>query len=373
MNNDNQPTWNPQPASNQSPNPNNAPAWSDVPQQQSQQEIHQTWRFGFKGNGTEYFKIWISNLFLIIITLTLYAPWAKVRRLRYFYGNTYLKNRKFDFTGIPSRILIGRLIALGAYGIFVASGYVSLELNAILTIAFLLLIPWLIRSSTRFHARNSKYENSRFHFSANMKRTYLVAIGCWLITVFSLGLLFPIALLWFKRYQLDHLYIGQLKFRLTADAGDFFAAVMLPMLMFMGAILGAGVLVAVGYFAGIAPELMMILAAGLYLLAVFFLAPLIQGYLFKATWSHVQIGNSQMKTDVSPWKFAWIQMTNSFAILFSVGLMYAWAQVRIYRYKIESLSVVFYDDPSELMNKAQEDYNAIGEELADIFDIDISL
>ena len=53
--------------------------------------------------------------------------------------------------------------------------------------------------------------------------------------------------------------------------------------------------------------------------------------------------------------------------------MYAWAQVRIYRYKIESLSVVFYDDPLELMNKAQEDYNAIGEELADIFDIDISL
>ncbi len=30
--------------------------------------------------------------FLTIITLSLYAPWAKVRRLRYFYGNTEFLN-----------------------------------------------------------------------------------------------------------------------------------------------------------------------------------------------------------------------------------------------------------------------------------------
>lgn len=373
MNNDNQPAWNPQPASQPDSNPHNAPAWSDAPQQHSQQEIHQTWRFGFKGNGTEYFKIWISNLFLTIITLSLYAPWAKVRRLRYFYGNTFLKNRKFDFTGVPSRILVGRLIALAAYGIFAASSQLSVELNAILFFIFIAVIPWLIRSSMRFHARNSKYENSRFYFSANMKQTYLMALGCVLITVFSAGLLYPIALLWFKRYQIDHLYIGQLQFKLTADAGDFFAAVMLPMVMFMVAIFGAIGLIVAGYFLNIAEELLMVFAAGLYIVAIFFLAPLVQGYLFKATWSHVQIGNSQMKTDVNPWRFAWIKMCNNLAIIFSVGLLFAWAQVRIYRYQMESLSVVFYDDPTELMNMAQEDYNAIGEELADIFDIDISL
>lgn len=48
--------------------------------------------FKFHGNASEYFGIWIVNILLTIITLSLYAPWAKVRRLRYFYGNTEFLN-----------------------------------------------------------------------------------------------------------------------------------------------------------------------------------------------------------------------------------------------------------------------------------------
>ena len=38
----------------------------------------------FNGSGMEYFKIWIVNVLLTIITLGLYHPWAKVRNHRYF-------------------------------------------------------------------------------------------------------------------------------------------------------------------------------------------------------------------------------------------------------------------------------------------------
>ena len=71
--------------------------------------------FYFHGSASEYFGIWIVNILLTIVTLGLYAPWAKVRRLRYFYGNTEFFKRRFDFTGIPGKILIGRLIALALY------------------------------------------------------------------------------------------------------------------------------------------------------------------------------------------------------------------------------------------------------------------
>ncbi|MFT6387486.1 MAG: hypothetical protein ACJAUP_000857 [Cellvibrionaceae bacterium] len=40
----------------------------------------------FEGKGFEYFKIWMVNILLTIVTLGLYYPWAKVRHLRYFYG-----------------------------------------------------------------------------------------------------------------------------------------------------------------------------------------------------------------------------------------------------------------------------------------------
>jgi uncharacterized membrane protein YjgN (DUF898 family) len=53
-------------------------------------------RFTFTGNASEYFRIWIVNLFLTIITIGIYSPWAKVRRLKYFYGNTWLDGHNFD-------------------------------------------------------------------------------------------------------------------------------------------------------------------------------------------------------------------------------------------------------------------------------------
>ena len=37
----------------------------------------------FSGSGSEYFRIWIVNLLLTIVTLGIYYPWAKVRQTRY--------------------------------------------------------------------------------------------------------------------------------------------------------------------------------------------------------------------------------------------------------------------------------------------------
>ena len=42
----------------------------------------------FTGSGSEYFRIWAVNLLLILVTLGLYLPFAKARRIRYFYANT---------------------------------------------------------------------------------------------------------------------------------------------------------------------------------------------------------------------------------------------------------------------------------------------
>src|SRR5271167_2635068 len=66
----------------------------------------------FSGRGAEYFGIWIVNLLLTIITLGIYSAWAKVRRLKYFYRHTELAGSSFDFHGSPTKILIGRAIAL---------------------------------------------------------------------------------------------------------------------------------------------------------------------------------------------------------------------------------------------------------------------
>ena len=42
----------------------------------------------FRGDPKEYFRIWIVNLALTILTLGIYSAWAKVRKQRYFYLST---------------------------------------------------------------------------------------------------------------------------------------------------------------------------------------------------------------------------------------------------------------------------------------------
>jgi uncharacterized membrane protein YjgN (DUF898 family) len=40
---------------------------------------------------------------LTIVTIGIYSAWAKVRRLRYFYGNTFLAGSSFDYHAKPVR------------------------------------------------------------------------------------------------------------------------------------------------------------------------------------------------------------------------------------------------------------------------------
>ena len=67
--------------------------------------------FEFRGTGGEFFRIWILNLALTLLTFGIYSAWAKVRTRRYLYGNTYIAGHALDYDPSPWRILIGRLIA----------------------------------------------------------------------------------------------------------------------------------------------------------------------------------------------------------------------------------------------------------------------
>ena len=81
----------------------------------------------FTGQAGEYFRIWIVNLTLTIITLGIYSAWAKVRRRRYFYGNTLIDGEPFEYHGQPVAILKGRLIAVA----IIAAGSVTSNVSHI--------------------------------------------------------------------------------------------------------------------------------------------------------------------------------------------------------------------------------------------------
>lgn len=353
------------------------PFFEETPQQTAGASIDLglQYSFRFQGTASEYFGIWIVNILLTIITLGLYAPWAKVRRLRYFYGNTWFIQRRFDFTGLPSKILIGRIIALVIYGAISLAMKYSVELLLAGLLLIFLAVPWLVRSTIRFRARNSKFGNSRFFFAGSNKSAYWCFLKCVAVTVFTLGLFFPAAVWLYKRECLNHLYIGQLNFKLNADWPAYMRAMYMPVFIFMAAmaVLAAvlGLMYSMGGGLGVKYYTGLFLLA--YLIGYLFVWPLMMARIFITSWNSTSINRSRFTAGCSQWRYAWIILSNWLAKIISLGLLTPWAAIRLYKYQTESLKLVLADNPDDLMNQLQQDHNAVAEELSEIFDLDISL
>lgn len=54
-------------------------------------------KIDFQGTASEYFRIWIVNICLTILTLGVYSAWAKVRRNQYFYANTIIDGSSLQY------------------------------------------------------------------------------------------------------------------------------------------------------------------------------------------------------------------------------------------------------------------------------------
>ncbi|OPH35265.1 hypothetical protein B5J93_11120 [Moraxella equi] len=354
--------------------------------------------FYFYGTGTEYFKIWIVNLLLTIITLGIYSPWAKVRRLRYFYGNTELNDEPFDFTANPKRILLGRLIALGVYVVISVLGQFSPMVAAAGGLLLMALFPWLVRSTLRFRARNSQYKNVRFAFVGTLLSAYLlfgliviinlviVGAGSYVTqnlqmiglgaSIFLIGfaLLAPFAWRLFKGYQFDNTQFGEMAFEWHASMLDVYKAVLIPIGIVILASIGGVVMIGLGAVIGsdFGVGVAVLAVIGMYLMMLL-IVPLTQACLHKVVWGNLTIGESEfVLNEFSIFRFAFIQFTNFLLIGLTLGLFTPWAAVRLHRYKTETLSLVSYENFDEIITPQMVEESALGEEIADVFDIDVS-
>ncbi|MFM2111485.1 MAG: hypothetical protein RLZZ271_145, partial [Pseudomonadota bacterium] len=93
----------------------------------------------FTASGSEYLRIWVVNLLLIIITLGIYYPWAKARRIRYFCNNTELQGHSFDFHGEPIKMLKGSVLALIFFLALTKGSEMSPLAGAVAALAFVAL------------------------------------------------------------------------------------------------------------------------------------------------------------------------------------------------------------------------------------------
>ncbi|WP_028079297.1 YjgN family protein [Solimonas soli] len=341
--------------------------------------------FRFNGSGSEYFGIWIVNVLLTIITLGIYSPWAKVRRMQYFYRNTELAGSSFDYHGRPLAILKGRLLALGLLLIYhFATTHISIW--TLLALAILALaLPWLLRNALRFRAHYSSYRGLRFSFRGSLGQAYAVFLGypiLMFITAYLAGPLFHQRL---KRYQHGNSYYGGTAFAFDAGVGRFYRTYVLYMLA--GAALLAlafvpmfhmlGAVKAVQAAGGKPDPAMMMSAMGVFWLAIMFgvliLGPLLQAAVQNLIWNHTALGPHRFVSRLSGWRLMGIGVSNFLLVALTLGLFMPWAAVRLARYRASCTSLAVDGSLDAIVGDAERGVAALGEETAELFDIDIGL
>jgi uncharacterized membrane protein YjgN (DUF898 family) len=343
--------------------------------------------FVFTGNAAEYFRIWIVNIFLSIITLGIYSAWAKVRKLRYLYGNTNLDGAAFEYTADPLKILKGRVIAVVALAIFGSSQAIPV-LYIILAILIFLAVPWLVVKSRMFNLANTRHRNVRFNFASAYSKSANVFILGPILTYVTLGLGYPWYVARKSKFLVDNTRYGTLPMKLSTQTGQFYPIFIILFLGSIGVLIVLGILAAVfigGSFflagaksaaaadLGLFALLPFIVVGLIYILAMVGARSYMQSAIGNLIWNNASLGEHRFQSSLKFTDMLRINFVNTLAIVFSFGLLIPWATIRSLRYRLQNTSLVAHGSLDDIAAAEQQNANAVGEEIGDFFNVDIGL
>jgi len=335
----------------------------------------------FSGSGGEYFRIWIVNVCLSIVTLGIYSAWAKVRRNQYFYRHTTLAGAGFDYHGEPKAILKGRIIAFLMFAAYSLVGRFDPLAGFVILALIMLLMPWLLVRSLRFRLHNTSYRGLRFAFHGHSSQAYINFLLWPLLSALTLGLLVPLAQQRIARYTRDNSAYGSAFFKFSAGVWAYYniylMTVLLGILIFVALMAVTVLLGSSGLIPVEADQLramsLLIAAVGTYL-ALFLIAyPYVAARLQNLLWNSTSLGAHGFSSYVKGREMVGIMLGNVLLIVLTLGLYKPFADIRLARYRIQHIELLANGSIDEFVAGLQSQASAAGDEMADMFDFDIAL
>jgi len=319
--------------------------------------------FGFLGTGWDYFKIWLVNTILSILTLGIYSAWAKVRRKRYLYGSTRLQGSGFEYLADPVKILKGRALVVCFFILYSLLDQFLPFLAGALSLGIVVLLPWVVVKSLSFNARNSAYRNIRFGFNGSYMGAAKAYILWPILVPFTLGILFPYVFYRQKAFIVENHTYGTTPFSFDATAGDYYR-IFLTGLIPLGIGLGLAVLLAFLF-----RPLSLVALAGLY----FYLFAFFSVKTTNLMYGSARLDLHRFSADLEIKGYGLIVLTNTLATVLTLGLFHPWALIRTLRYKVRHLTLIAAGSLDGFIAAEQKQVSAIGEEAGDFLDIDVGL
>lgn len=344
-----------------------------------------TYQAKFTGEAGEYFRIWIVNTALTLVTLGLYLPWARVRERQYFYGHTWVDDQNFEYTANPWGLLRGYLIVGVGWLLYSLGSYSEklLWLSLLIGFLFVALYPWLVMKSVRFLAVSTVHRGLRFRHTGTVGEAYFAYALTNIASAFSGGLALPWA--WFeqRKFQFANLWYGNAQFSFKGDVSEFY----MIWLRAIGVGLASGVVAAipVGIIASVFGTLSQAENSGVLGMVAGFVGAYF-GFLLggMAAWqyirgatlhyivNHLELGGIvRFRAEYDPWTLMWIGIGNMLAQIFTLGLSTPWAAIRRNRYIVDNITVRTLTSLADFSASNAPDEFALGEAATELLDIDL--
>jgi uncharacterized membrane protein YjgN (DUF898 family) len=334
--------------------------------------------FEFRGNSAEYFRIWVVNLALSLLTLGIFSAWAKVRRERYFYGNTWVAGAPFEYLASPINVLKGRLIAFALLIVYVGASQLSPYMQFVAVALVLIATPWIVVSTLRFRARYSAWSSVGFRFTGTVRQGFNYYLFAYVLLIPSFGLLYPYVRYRQRAFVLGGHRFGGHPFEFSGAPSDFYAAYVLG--WFIGIVTAAfigGLLVFLLTWPGIGNAAIIpywsYAVVGVMYLAIFVGAVFIMSRVTNVGYNSTRFGSVGFHSTITARALLWIYASNTACILVSLGLLIPWAQIRLAHYRAQHIELVGVGDLESFRAELSPERFAGGAETASIFDLDVSL
>lgn len=386
----------------------------------------------FTGSGGEYFRVWIVNVLLSIITLGLYTPWARRRTAQYFYGQTLVAGSPLEFTAQQRRMVFGFIVLLTlsvAYQIAANTGQ-DLAVG-LLALSGAALAPLIWGSAMRFRLSNTRWRGLRLQFTASWGEVYraswpVFALALtWLAVFYTLQALVPpldtdeqashklpqitaaitsllalglvLTLLCLIRLEFNYRSLLVLRTHIGDESGrwkprfmDFVKLWLATVLVFVACALvlaGAAAFLLGGWWAllsGIGdgkPNLITLLfTMALFVAAVLALllatAPARayrEAALFRLTWNNIGVSDlARFRCRLGVGAFVMLRLRNMLLTFITLGLFRPFARVSEYRMKLESVSLHVKGGIDHIAGHlARQQPGGVGDALADAIGLDL--
>jgi uncharacterized membrane protein YjgN (DUF898 family) len=385
----------------------------------------------FSGSGGEFFRVWIVNVLLTIVTLGFYTPFARRRTAQYFYGHTLVANSPLEFTAQQRKMVFGFLLLVGLYVAFKLAAETGQDTAvSLFLLAGAALAPYFWASAMRFRLGATRWRGVRLQFAASWAEVYkaswpVFALAlAWIAVVIGFDFLTPdipapatpgvkrllpqvpavagllvlgglvATVLCIVRLEFNYKSLLVTKAYIGAQAGrwkpayrDFVRIWAATLGIFLGGALLLAVLAAVavggtlsglssGKPLGVAAIFAIVAGVFAFIFGLFLISAPARAYrearMFQLVWNNVGVSTiARFKCKLKAKRYVMLRVRNIFLTLLTLGFFRPFAMVSEYRMKTESVTLHVKGGLDQLVGQLVRQQEGLGDALADAVGLDL--